>query len=97
MKRRASVHTALAQIVRMVEEAQGIKAAIQRLADLSRYFVPAVFGSRSLRFSSGTWASSTPVIARCLMPAFVLVIACPCALGLATPTVDHGRLGQGAE
>src|SRR5699024_10806660 len=80
--------TALAYIVKVVEEAQGSKAPIQRLADvISGYFVPIVVGIAILTFI--IW--STLVEPGQLEPALVaaiavLVIACPCSLGLATPT-----------
>lgn len=89
--------TVLAQIVRMVEEAQGSKAPIQRLADIvSGYFVPAVLGVAILSLAG--WLITTHDAARALL-AFtaVLVIACPCALGLATPTAIMVGTGRGAE
>jgi Cu+-exporting ATPase len=92
--------TALAQIVRLVEDAQGSKAPIQRLADrVSSVFVPVVIAIASLTFIG--WFFSTPqqgelsVFTRALINMVaVLVIACPCAMGLATPTavmVGTGR------
>ena len=89
--------TALQQIVRVVEEAQGSKAPIQRLADvISNYFVPTVIGIAIVTF--GLWlliAHSLP--AALLAGVSVLVIACPCALGLATPTAVMVGSGRGAE
>src|SRR5690606_21237181 len=78
--------TALAQIIRVVQEAQGSKAPIQRLADVvSGYFVPAVVGVALLTFFA--WIGVTGDFTRALLNmTAVLVIACPCALGLATPT-----------
>ncbi|MDK2990859.1 MAG: P-type Cu+ transporter [Clostridiales bacterium] len=90
--------TALAQIIKMVEEAQGSKAPIQRLADqISGIFVPTVLVIAIatfvlwLIFGDGTLATA-------LIPAIsVLIIACPCALGLATPTSIMVGTGKGAE
>ena len=89
--------TVLAQMVRLVEEAQGSKAPIQRLADkVAGVFVPAVLGIALLTF--GVWLfvlHAAPLAA--LAPAIaVLVIACPCALGLATPTAIIVGTGRGA-
>ena len=89
--------TVLAQMVRLVEEAQGSKAPIQRLADkVAGVFVPAVLGIALLTF--GVWLfalHAVPLAA--LAPAIaVLVIACPCALGLATPTAIIVGTGRGA-
>ena len=91
-------NTALAQIVRLVQEAQGSKAPIQKLADrISAYFVPTVIGLATLTFIG--WL----VIARADWPGAminavaVLVIACPCALGLATPTAIMVGTTKGAE
>lgn len=88
--------TQLARIVRLVSEAQGSKAPIQRLADrVSAVFVPAVLSLGTLTFVAtgfvgGDWG-------RALMHAVaVLVIACPCALGLATPTAVMVGIGNGA-
>ncbi len=95
--------TALAQIVRLVEEAQGSKAPIQRLADqVSGIFVPAVLGAAALTFL--VWFFLVPVnpavsqFTRALINMVaVLVIACPCAMGLATPTAVMVGTGKGAE
>lgn len=89
--------TVLAQIIRVVEEAQGSKAPIQRLADVvSSYFVPAVVGVALLTFLG--WYMTTGDLTRALMNmTAVLVIACPCALGLATPTAIMVGTGRGAE
>ena len=96
---RVGKDTVLAQIIRLVEEAQGSKAPIQRLADhVSAVFVPIVLGVAALTF--GIWWLWGPD------PAFlfaltnfvaVLVIACPCAMGLATPTAIMVGTGKGAE
>lgn len=89
--------TALAQIVRLVEEAQGSKAPIAKLADtVSRYFVPTVIGLAILAALGWLLAGQTPTFALTIFIA-VLVIACPCALGLATPTAIMVGTGKGAE
>src|SRR5690606_29522714 len=77
--------TALAQIVRMVADAQAGKAPLQRLADrISGVFVPAVIALALITFAG--WLIATGDAGRALMTAVaVLIIACPCALGLATP------------
>ncbi|MHB0978090.1 MAG: heavy metal translocating P-type ATPase [Minisyncoccota bacterium] len=79
--------TVLSQIIKMVEEAQGSKAPIQRLADLvSSYFVPAVFVVAVLTFVVWFFLGPTPAFTFSLVNfVAVLIIACPCALGLATP------------
>ncbi len=89
--------TVLAQIIRVVEEAQGSKAPIQRLADVvSAWFVPAVIGVAALTFA--LWYAATGDLTRSLLNmTAVLVIACPCALGLATPTAIMVGTGVGAE
>ena len=94
---RVGADTALAQIIRMVEEAQGSKAPIQRLADvISAYFVPTVIVIAIVTFVG--WKLSGATTAAALMNATaVLVIACPCALGLATPTGIMVATGRGAE
>lgn len=89
--------TALAQIIKLVEEAQGSKAPIQRLADLiSAYFVPVVIVIAAGTFLA--WFLVTREVATSLLTmTAVLVIACPCALGLATPTAIMVGTGRGAE
>ena len=91
--------TVLSQIIRMVEEAQGSKAPIQRLVDVvASYFVPIV-----IVIAAATWAvwfllGPTPALAIAILNTVaVLVIACPCALGLATPTAIMVGMGKGAE
>ena len=89
--------TALAQIIKLVEQAQGSKAPIQRVADqVSAYFVPAViiiaFGTFGIWLFTG--AGFVPALLRLIA---VLVIACPCAMGLATPTSIMVGVGKGAE
>lgn len=94
---RVGKDTALAQIVRLVEEAQGSKAPIQRVADqVSAYFVPAVV---ALAIITGVaWYFVSGDFTRALVGfVSVLVIACPCALGLATPTAIMVGTGKGAE
>ena len=91
--------TALAQIVRLVEEAQGSKAPIQRLADeVARVFVPVVIGVALLTFAAWlSWGPSPAIVFALLNSVAVLIIACPCALGLATPTAIRVGTGKGAE
>jgi Cu+-exporting ATPase len=91
--------TALAQIVRLVEEAQGSKAPIQRLADtISSYFVPAILVLAALTFAGWLLVGPEPRLTYALTAAIaVLIIACPCALGLATPTAIMVGTGKAAE
>ena len=91
--------TVLAQIVRLFEEAQGSKAPIQRLADqVAAVFVPAVMGVALLTFAAWLLWGPAPAIAFALLNfVAVLIIACPCALGLATPTAIRVGTGKGAE
>ncbi|MCK4963530.1 MAG: heavy metal translocating P-type ATPase, partial [Dehalococcoidia bacterium] len=89
--------TALAQIVRLVEEAQGSKAPVQRLADrVSAYFVPAVLAIGVVTFLAWYLSGLGLVFALTAFIA-VVIIACPCALGLATPTAVIVGTGKGAE
>jgi Cu+-exporting ATPase len=91
--------TALAQIVRLVEEAQGSKAPIQRLADyVASIFVPVVFVVAVATFLIWFFAGPEPAFTLALL-AFVsvVIIACPCAMGLATPTAIVVGTGKGAE
>jgi len=88
--------TALAGIIRLVNEAQGSKAPIQRLADkISGIFVPIVVGISILAFIA-YWAITGDATHALINAVSVLVIACPCALGLATPTAIMVGTGQGA-
>ncbi|MCC6970032.1 MAG: copper-translocating P-type ATPase [Phycisphaerales bacterium] len=92
--------TVLQQIVRLVREAQGSKAPIARLADrVSSYFVPIVLGLALVTFI--TWWLVSPIDTRLSMSLTaamsVLIIACPCALGLATPSAIMVGTGRGAE
>ncbi len=95
---KVGAETALAQIIRLVQEAQGSKAPIQRLADqVSSVFVPVVIGIAIITLLAwwlGVGAGFTPAMIRMVA---VLVIACPCALGLATPTAIMVGTGKGAE
>jgi P-type Cu+ transporter len=90
---------ALHQIMRMVEEAQGSKAPIQRLADrISAVFVPAVIGVAAITFVVWLLLGPEPALTFALLNAVaVLIIACPCAMGLATPTSIMVGTGKGAE
>ncbi|MBF7082319.1 copper-translocating P-type ATPase [Desulfallas sp. Bu1-1] len=91
--------TALAQIIKIVEEAQGSKAPIQRMADvISAYFVPAVVVVALITFLAWFYYGAPGDFTRSLLNfTAVLVIACPCALGLATPTSIMVGTGKGAE
>jgi Cu+-exporting ATPase len=91
--------TALAQIVELVRQAQGAKAPAQRLADrVAGVFVPAVIGIALLTFIAWLGLGPPPVFTRAMMNCVaVLIIACPCALGLATPTAIMVGTGKGAE
>lgn len=91
--------TALAQIIRVVEEAQGSKASIQRIADrISGIFVPIVMGIAMVTFFAWFLIAAPGQVASALEKAIaVLVIACPCALGLATPTSIMVGSGRAAE
>ncbi|HWP61960.1 MAG TPA: heavy metal translocating P-type ATPase [Candidatus Binatia bacterium] len=91
--------TVLAQIVRLVQEAQGSKAPIQRLADVvTGYFVPAVLAVAGLTFVVWLVFGPPPALNLALLNTVaVLIIACPCALGLATPTSIMVGTGKGAE
>ena len=96
--RKVGAESVLAQIIRLVQEAQGSKAPIQRLADqVSAIFVPIVIGIALVTLMVwwfGVGVGFTPAMIRMVA---VLVIACPCALGLATPTAIMVGTGKGAE
>lgn len=94
---KVGAETALAQIIRLVQEAQGSRAPIQRVADqVSAVFVPIVIGLATLTFIG--WLIAGAGFTLSLIHAVaVLVIACPCALGLATPTAIMVGTGKGAE
>jgi Cu+-exporting ATPase len=88
--------TALAQIIKLVEQAQGSKAPIQRLVDqISAYFVPAVIVLALITL--GVWWVADDFVPALIRLVAVLVIACPCAMGLATPTSIMVGVGKGAE
>jgi Cu+-exporting ATPase len=91
--------TTLARIVRLVEEAQGSKAPIQRLADvIASYFVPVVIGIAIITFIIWYFLGPAPSLTYAFLNFIaVLIIACPCALGLATPTAIMVGTGKGAE
>ena len=94
---RVGKETALAQIIRLVQEAQGSKAPIQALADkVAAVFVPAIIVVAFLVFFIW-WASTGDFVPAMIRLVAVLVIACPCALGLATPTAIMAGTGKGAE
>lgn len=94
---RVGADTALAQIARLVEEAQSGKAPVQRLADrVSGVFVPVVIALAVVTL--GFWTARTGSLSEAISPAVaVLIIACPCALGLATPTALLVGTGRGAQ
>ncbi|HSR29894.1 MAG TPA: copper-translocating P-type ATPase, partial [Anaerolineae bacterium] len=95
---RVGAQTALAQIIRLVEEAQGSKAPIQRLADqISAVFVPAVIVVAIVTFLVWFIIGDVGFTQSMIYMVSVLVIACPCALGLATPTAIMVGTGKGAE
>lgn len=95
---RVGNETMLAQIVRMVGEAQRSRAPIQKLADrVSAYFVPAVVAVAAITFIAWALFGPTPRMSHALLNAIaVLIIACPCALGLATPMAIMVGTGRGA-
>ncbi|NHO56953.1 cadmium-translocating P-type ATPase [Acetobacter lambici] len=94
---RVGAQTVLSGIVRMVEQAQGSKASVQRLADrVAAVFVPAVLGLAVLALGLG-WAITGDFGASLVNAVSVLVIACPCSLGLATPTAIMVGTGLGAQ
>ncbi|MFZ5862498.1 MAG: heavy metal translocating P-type ATPase [Nitrospirota bacterium] len=93
---RVGAETALAQIIKMVEEAQASSAPIQRLADqVTGYFVPAVVSVAVLAFAGWWLAGNFPQALLAFIA--VLIIACPCALGIATPAALMVGVGKGAE
>lgn len=93
---RVGAETALAQIIKLVEEAQASSAPIQRLADqVTRYFVPAVVTTAFIAFFAWWLADNFPQGLLAFIA--VLIIACPCALGIATPAALMVGVGKGAE
>ena len=101
---RLGKNSILSQIIRLVEEAQGSKAPVQRLADkVSSVFVPIVIGVAMLSFF-GWWLlgasidlPTSPFVFALMIFIAVMIIACPCALGLATPVAIMAGVGKGAE
>lgn len=95
---KVGANTTLSQIIKLIEDAQGKKAPIQRFADkISAYFVPAVIGIAVLAFSIWYFAVGMSFSFSLIIAVSILVIACPCALGLATPTAIMVGTGKGAE
>src|SRR3546814_17700223 len=97
--RRVGADTVLSQIVGMGAQAQRSRAPIQRLADqVAGYFVPAVIVAAVLAFAAWSFWGPAPALAYGLVAAVsVLIIACPCALGLATPMSIMTATGRGAQ
>jgi len=90
--------TALAQIIQLIEDAQGSKAPIQAMADrIAAWFVPAVLIIAALTFAGWFFIMGASLSFSLMAFTSVIVIACPCALGLATPTAIMVGVGQGAE
>lgn len=91
--------TMLAQIIRMVQDAQGSKAPVQKLVDrIARFFVPAIISISIIAFVAWIFLAPTNGFTNGLLAMVtVLIIACPCALGLATPTAIMVSIGKGAE
>ncbi|MBC8040198.1 MAG: cadmium-translocating P-type ATPase [Opitutaceae bacterium] len=96
---RVGTDTLLAQIIKLVEEAQDSEAPIQRLADrVSAWFTPVVLAISALTFVLWLWLGPAPALIPALVNAVaVLIIACPCALGLATPVSLITGIGRGAQ
>ncbi len=97
--RQVGSDTVLARIIRMVQEAQGSKAPVQKLVDkIAGIFVPVVLGIALLTFAAWLFIGGNNALTHALLTSVtVLVIACPCALGLATPTAIMVGIGKGAE
>jgi len=90
--------TVLAQIIRLVEEAQGSKPPVQRIADVAvTYFIPAVLAIAMISFIAWYFMFHSTLLFALTSLISVLVVACPCALGLATPTAVTVGVGRGAE
>lgn len=96
---RVGSDTLLAKIIRMVEDAQGSKAPVQHLVDkIAAVFVPVIIGIALLAFAAWMIFDGSDGFSHALLAAVtVLIIACPCALGLATPTAIMVGIGKGAE
>ncbi|MDD4921081.1 MAG: heavy metal translocating P-type ATPase [Bacteroidales bacterium] len=91
-------NTALAQIIKLVQEAQGSKAPIQKLTDeIGKYFVPIIIGIALFTFMGWIYVAQIGWTAAMMKAIAVLVIACPCAIGLATPTAIIVGTSKGAE
>lgn len=99
MAEKVGSETVLAQIIKMVQEAQGSKAPVQQLVDrIAGIFVPVVMGIAVITFVVWMWVGGELAFTHALLTSVtVLVIACPCALGLATPTAIMVGIGKGAE
>src|SRR5579875_53648 len=90
--------TTLSKIVQVVQEAQSTKGPVERLVDtISRYFVPIVVSVALISFAAWTFIAHEPISFGFTTAVAVLIIACPCALGLATPAAIVGGAGKGAE
>ncbi len=95
---KVGANSTLAQIIKLIEDAQGKKAPIQKFADqISSYFVPAVILIAIIAFSLWFWVFHSTFSFALIIAVSVLVIACPCALGLATPTAIMVGTGKGAQ
>ena len=95
---KVGANSTLAQIIKLIEDAQGRKAPIQRFADrISTYFVPVVILIAIIAFSLWFWVFNATFSFALIIAVSILVIACPCALGLATPTAIMVGTGKGAE
>lgn len=95
---RVGKNTTLAQIVKLVQEAQGSKAPIQKLTDeIGKYFVPIIIGIALFTFLGWIYVAQTDWTGAMMNAIAVLVIACPCAIGLATPTAIMVGTSKGAE
>jgi P-type Cu+ transporter len=95
---RVGKNTALSQIIKLVQEAQGSKAPIQKLTDeIGRYFVPIIIGIALLTFLGWLYVAQIDWTMAMMNAIAVLVIACPCAIGLATPTAIIVGTSKGAE
>lgn len=97
--RKVGGETMLSQIIKMVQQAQGSKAPVQKLVDkIAGVFVPVVIGIAIITFFTWMWVGGEDALTHALLTSVaVLVIACPCALGLATPTAIMVGIGKGAE
>lgn len=95
---KVGANTTLSRIIKLIEDAQGKKAPIQRFADvISSYFVPAVIVIALITFAAWYFVLGQPFSFAMMISVSVLVIACPCALGLATPTAIMVGTGLGAQ